>query len=120
MAIYKLIIALLVACGLAVSVAVADDAVLDEEINHLISAIGASGCEFVRNGKRYSSEKAEDHIRVKYRRGKRYATTTENFIERLASQSSMSKEPYWIECEGDPPVKSGDWLRAELERYRAR
>jgi hypothetical protein len=97
---------------------VAEDAVMEAEIEHLITAVGASGCDFIRNGKRYSSRQAEDHIRVKYRRGKRYATSTEAFIERLASQSSMSKKPYWIECDGADPVKSGDWLKAELERYR--
>ncbi len=99
--------------------AAADDAAMEAEIEHLITAIGESGCEFIRNGKRYSSSQAEDHIRVKYRRGKRYATSTEAFIERLASQSSMSKKPYWIECDGADPVKSGDWLKAELERYRS-
>ena len=99
--------------------ATADDATMEAEIAHLITAIGASGCDFIRNGKRYSASQAEDHIRVKYKRGKRYATSTEAFIERLASQSSMSKKPYWIECDGEEPVQSGDWLKAELERYRS-
>ena len=44
---------------------------------------------------------------MKYRRGKRYASTTEKFIERLASKSSMSRKPYYIECPGDEAVPTG-------------
>lgn len=121
MAFRKLSTLVLIAAGaLAVPLsATADDATMETEIAHLITAIGASGCDFIRNDKRYSASQAEDHIRVKYNRGKRYATSTEAFIERLASQSSMSKKPYWIECDGEEPVQSGDWLKAELERYRS-
>ena len=103
----------------AISPAFADSTATEAEIEHLITAIGESECVFVRNGKRHSARDAEDHIRMKYRRAKRYASTAELFIERLASKSSMSKKPYWMECPGNDPVRSGDWLNAELERYRA-
>ncbi len=113
----------LVISGLLVALAVvahADEAETsaESEIEFLISAIGASGCDFVRNGKRHSARDAEEHIRTKYRRGRRYAPTTELFIERLASRSSMSKKPYRIECPGEPAVTSGDWLKARLEEHR--
>ncbi len=109
---------LVLALVLAAPLTGAETATAEAEIDHLITAIGESGCTFVRNGKRHSAAEARDHIRMKYRRGKRYASTTELFIERLASKSSMSKKPYWMECPGDDPVPSGDWLKAELERYR--
>ena len=111
----------LILCWLCLApLAVADDASqITSEIDHLIAAIGASGCTFVRNGKEHSAAEAESHIRSKYRRGKRYAKTTEAFIERLASQSSMSKKPYWMMCPGSEPIQSGDWLRAELAAYRS-
>jgi hypothetical protein len=57
-------------------------------------------------------------MRMKYRRGKRYATTAELFIERLASKSSFSGKPYKIECPGGDTVLSGDWLTARLQEYR--
>ncbi len=110
--------ALVIAVALAMPVALAETQATEAEIEHLMTAIGASKCVFVRNGKRHSARDAERHIRSKYRRAKRYASTTELFIERLASKSSMSKKPYWMECPGDEPVQSGDWLTAELERYR--
>jgi len=88
------------------------------EIDYLLTTVGSSNCEFIRNGKRHSAENAEDHLRMKYRRGKRYAPTTEAFIERLASKSSMSKKLYEIDCPGEDVVPSGEWLSYRLAEYR--
>lgn len=89
------------------------------EIEHLITAIGESGCAFIRNGKSHDAGEAERHIRMKYRRAPRHATTAERFIERLASRSSMSRRAYLMDCPGAEPMPSGDWLRARLAAYRA-
>jgi hypothetical protein len=89
------------------------------EIDYLLTTIGSSDCTFIRNGSRYDAEDAESHLRMKYKRGKRYASTTEKFIERLASKSSMSRKPYFIEC-GNDKIESGLWLEQRLEEYRAR
>ena len=97
-------------------VAWADDA--GEEIDFLLSAIGTSDCVFIRNGSRHNAKEAEEHLRMKYRRGKRYAPTAEKFIERLASQSSMTKKLYYIECGNEEQVPSGDWLSERLKDYR--
>ena len=91
----------------------------EAEIEHLITSVGESGCTFVRNGSRHDAENAESHLRMKYRRGKRYATTAELFIERLASKSSMSGRLYTIECPDSEAVPSGEWLTARLQEFRA-
>jgi hypothetical protein len=91
----------------------------DVEIEHLITTVGESGCTFIRNGSRHDAEHAASHMRLKYRRGKRYATTAELFIERLASKSSFSGKPYAIECPGSEAVPSGEWLTARLQEFRA-
>jgi hypothetical protein len=98
-------------------VALADDAV-PAEIDYLLRSIGSSNCTFIRNGERYDSRSAEDHLRMKYRRGKRYAQTSEKFIERLASNSYLSKKLYYIECDGEK-MPSGNWLTIRLGEYRA-
>jgi len=98
------------------AVAFADQA--ETEIEHLIAAVGESGCTFIRNGSRHDSEDAASHMRLKYNRGKRYATTAELFIERLASKSSISGKPYQIDCPGSDAVPSGEWLTARLHEYR--
>jgi hypothetical protein len=91
----------------------------ESEIEYLIASIGDSNCTFVRNGSRHDAEDAEDHLRMKYRRGKRYATSAELFIERLASKSSMSGKLYTMECPDSETVPSGEWLTARLHEYRA-
>jgi|GEM_PF-515690 len=89
------------------------------EIEYLLTTMSASDCTFIRNGKEYDAADAESHLRMKYRRAKRYAPTTELFIERLASKSSMSGKPYYIECAGADRITSGEWLTALLMKYRA-
>jgi len=89
------------------------------EIDYLLNIVGSSDCIFIRNGKRHNAQDAEAHLRMKYRRGKRYAPTSEKFIERLASKSSLSNKPYYIECESEERVAFGQWLMQRLDEYRA-
>ncbi len=91
----------------------------EAEIDYLITTVGESGCTFIRNGSRHDAEDAASHMRLKYRRGKRYAPTAELFIERLASKSSMTGRLYKIDCPGSDTVPSGEWLTARLQEYRA-
>jgi len=111
----KALLVLISAC-LLVTAVYADTA--EEEINHLISAVAESGCTFVRNGNNYSAQEAEEHLQLKYRRGRKHAKTAEQFISRLASESSMSGKPYYMNCEGVPSQTSGDWLAQRLELIR--
>ena len=111
------LIVLSILLAFAPSIARADQTAT--EIDYLLTTIGHSDCVFVRNGKEYDAEDAEAHLRMNYKRGKRYAPTTEKFIERLASQSSMSKKPYFIECADDGRVPSGRWLTDLLQQYRS-
>ena len=113
----RVIAAIVLLIGLLPSGACADDTL--EEIEYLLSSLGSSDCTFIRNGKTYSAHDAEAHLRMKYRRGKRYASTGEKFIERLASESSISKKPYYMECGSEERVLSGDWLMQRLNEYRA-
>jgi hypothetical protein len=89
------------------------------EIEYLLSTIGSSECTFIRNGQRYDATKAEAHLRMKYERGRRYATNAENFIERLASKSSMTRRAYMIECPGEEAQRTGEWLTKRLEGLRS-
>ena len=92
----------------------------DQEIQLLIQAVGTSGCDFIRNGKRHDSQAAVEHMQLKYKRGKRYATTAENFIDRLASKSSFSGKPYLIVCQDSGEHTASDWLHAALRVQRAK
>lgn len=93
--------------------------VAEEEINFLIGSVESSACVFVRNGEEHAADDAADHLRLKYRRGKRYATSAEKFIDRLASESSWSGKPYFINCPDSGDHRSKDWLTERLEDYRS-
>ena len=102
---------------LSVSSYAADE--VPAEIDYLLQSIGNSECTFIRNGERHDAEEAEQHLRMKYSKARRFAPSSEKFIERLASKSYLSKKPYFIECPGQEQVPSGDWLMQRLEEYRA-
>jgi Family of unknown function (DUF5329) len=88
-----------------------------DEIEHLLKYIGDSSCTFVRNGSEFPADKARDHLASKYRFVGSRISTADEFIKYLATQSSMSGEPYHVKC-GNQDALSGAWLATELNRYR--
>ena len=61
--------------------------------------------------------RAAEHLELKYSQGKRYAGSAEAFIERLATKSSWTGEPYWMICNGNKDL-AAHWLSLRLERLR--
>jgi hypothetical protein len=90
----------------------------ETEIGQLLEFVAQSGCSFERNGSSHDSVDAADHLRLKYRRGKRYVASAEQFIDRLATESSWTGKPYMVRCEGQEQP-SGAWLYQALERQRS-
>jgi hypothetical protein len=90
----------------------------ETEVEYLLDHVASSGCTFHRNGEDHDAKGAAEHLRLKYRRGKRYVNSAEDFINRLASKSSWSGDPYTISCEGvTEPSKT--WLHQALQQYRS-
>ena len=118
----KLTTALLLATLPLLALAEKPTPAASQEIAHFIEHLKVSGCEFQRNGSWYDSAKAADHLRGKYdyllKKG--WLVTSEDFITRAASESSMSHKPYQVRCAGKEAEPSAAWLKAELMRYRAR
>jgi len=102
---------------LALPSAVLADAVDETEIVYLLDFVATSGCTFVRNGDEHNSPDAADHMRLKYSRGKRYVDSAEDFIDRLATESSWSGKPYTVTCDGETQT-SAQWLNRALSDYR--
>ncbi|WP_429204667.1 DUF5329 domain-containing protein [Massilia sp. UYP11] len=92
-----------------------------QEIAHLIGYLTASGCSFQRNGSWHEAAKAASHLQRKYDYllKRDLVASSEDFIARAASESSLSGKPYQVRCGGNAPVASAAWLRAELAKYRA-
>jgi hypothetical protein len=91
------------------------------EIDSLLSRLASSGCQFGRNGSWYTSTEAQAHLRKKldYLTDKGAVASTEQFIERGATKSSVSGRAYHVRCGGSPPVPSSAWLYSELQALRA-
>lgn len=93
---------------------------VQREVNFLLGDVERSGCEFYRNGTWYDSKTAQTHLRDKYHYlvTRNLINTTEEFIDRAATQSSISGQPYKVKCKGGAVVTSKQWLRDELVRFR--
>ena len=95
----------------------ADDA---DGIEFIINAVGTSDCVFIRNGKEHAADDAEAHLRMKYRRGKKWVTSAETFINRIASKSSFSGKPYLMQCGQEDPQPAADWMMKKLSEFKRR
>ena len=88
------------------------------EIDHLLAFVAASPCAFIRNGASHPAVEARDHLAGKLNFAKGRIATAEAFIRDLATESSISHEPYKVKC-GATEIPAGVWLSDELKRYRA-
>lgn len=95
---------------------------VQREVDFLIGDIGMSGCEFYRNGSWHDSHEAQAHLRDKYTylSARNMVNTTEDFIEKAGTESSLSGQAYAVRCNGNPAVTSNQWLHDELARYRTK
>ena len=77
------------------------------------------GAKFWRNGSSYSPKQAADHLRMKWgsKAGSR-VKTVRDFIEGIASKSSMSGKPYEIEFENGTRMKANDFLYKKLKEWK--
>jgi hypothetical protein len=91
-----------------------------DKIELLIAAVEKSGMTFVRNGKEYPSREAADHLRLKVSRAGKRVKTAQQFIEHLASKSSMSGKDYLLKQPDGSTIASRDWMRAELAAIESR
>ena len=92
------------------------------EIAGLIGALDGSSCRFLRNGSWHDAAEARAHLQRKYDYllKKDKVDTAEQFIERAASQSSISGKAYRIACPGQPEQTAAVWFGARLKALRQR
>ena len=90
----------------------------EREVRLLIDAIAASHCDFNRNGRQHTAEKAAAHLELKYSRAGKHIDSADEFITQLASSSSFTGKPYLMNCEGGT-LPAGDWMIEALEQIRA-
>lgn len=106
---------LLVASSCCCAVAVAEDV----EVVYLLDWVAASDCTFIRNGDAHEAVEASEHLAMKYRRVRRWIDSADEFIDRIASGSSISGSDYLVQCPGIAEQTSRAWLSQALTEYRS-
>ena len=90
------------------------------KIQALISSIEQlKGAVFIRNGSEYDSAKAAAHLRRKLDYAGSKVKTAEQFIDYLATGSSMSGKPYRIRFADGHSVESAVYFRERLRQLEA-
>lgn len=87
-----------------------------QKIENLIAFIAKQDGVFIRNGSEYTPAQAAEHLRMKWRKAGGAIKTADDFIEKLASSSSMSGKPYQIKFKNGQVLNVGILLKAELKR----
>ena len=77
------------------------------------------GMKFIRNGTEYSCEEAAKFLRGKMDSMGAEVTSARDFIERIASKSSMSGKPYQVRFSDGRLITSAKFLGDELKRLEA-
>jgi hypothetical protein len=77
---------------------------------------------FIRNGQEYDAAQAVAHLKRKLRQAGSKITTAEEFVDLLASESSISGKPYLVREPNKPEVMASVFfhgLLTELKKQRA-
>ena len=119
----KLIRKFLIVASLAVialPASAAPNAATQREITGLMQALETSGCRFQRNGTWYDAVAARGHLQRKYDYllKRDMVDSSEQFIDRAASRSSMSGKAYKVSCSGAPEQDASAWFLQQLRRLR--
>jgi hypothetical protein len=86
-----------------------------EKIERLLKAIeSAEGIVFIRNGAEHSPQDAAEHLRSKLDAAGGEIKTVDDFIDKIASKSSLSGEPYRVRLADGTEVFAGEYLKDKL------
>ncbi|MGN6547999.1 MAG: DUF5329 family protein [Aureliella sp.] len=82
-----------------------------QKIARLLAAIESQpDAKFIRNGTAYTPTEAADHLRLKLENARKRVRTARDFIEKVASRSSVSGKDYLIELPDGRVLTTGQFL----------
>lgn len=91
-----------------------------QKIEHLIASLrNMEGAVFIRNGSEHSAQEAAEHLKAKWEKHRSKIKTANDFIEHLATKSSMSGELYKIRFADGKTVPTAEVLNRELNQVEA-
>ena len=91
----------------------------EKQIEALIAGIERmTDATFIRNGRPYGAAAAAEFLRRKWRHREADVRSADDFIEKVASFSSTSGQPYRIRFSDGRETACSTFLRAELSNLR--
>lgn len=85
-----------------------------QKIRALLMAIESSNLIFIRNGAEHSAKEARKHLERKLSQAGSRISTVEQFIEHIASRSSVTGTPYYVKYPDGSTIEVSVWLRRKL------
>jgi hypothetical protein len=88
-----------------------------QKIEFLIQSVAKlEGAKFYRNGEWHSPSDAADHLRLKLNKAGNRIKTAQQFIDKIASESSMSGKPYKIKFKDGKIIETKVFLNQQLSK----
>lgn len=89
----------------------------EQKTDHLILFIrNLKGATFIRNGTEHSAAAAADHLQMKREKAGSRIKTAKAFIDKVASKSTLSGEPYMIRFANGKEFPAQMVLTRELKK----
>lgn len=83
----------------------------ETRVDNLLIAVGKQEqLIFIRNGSEHNATEAESHLRLKLGKTKKRLKTAEQFVDNVASKSSITGTAYQVKLPGQPPVDAQIYL----------
>lgn len=90
-----------------------------KKIEFLLAQIEAQkAAKFWRNGSPYTPKEAAKHLRMKWEKAGKAIKTAQDFIEKIASKSSMSGKAYEIELSDGTKMETKVFLVKKLSEWK--
>ena len=93
---------------------------VDETIAYLLDYVSKSDCTFIRNGESHTGVEASGHLNAKYNYFKSAIKSPEDFIQMVATKSTLTGKPYLVKTIDGTVISCADWLGKVLADYRRR
>jgi Family of unknown function (DUF5329) len=117
---FRRTLVLAVTVALALAAGAAPPAHEQSRIDRLIRFVeGQQGMKFIRNGTEYSCADAAKFLRSKMDKMGAEVATARDFIEKIATKSSMSGTPYHVRFADGRVMPAAQFLSEELRRIEA-
>lgn len=85
-----------------------------DKINYLLNELVKSNAVFIRNGEEFSGQEAKAHMEKKLSYAGNKIQTADQFIEKIATKSSITGNLYYVKLTDGTIMESSKWLKQKL------